>query len=252
MQSRKSLLILIAQPAYETLMFFEGINRLRQNFNIDLLCLTFTAASQQGKELLRVAAGLGVSVSFQNAKDQGANSLLLNVEKKVLSVLQNSNYSAVITHPPHEDGSAHPYHVQCFHITRRLCARLNIAFGFFSDHEIESVEVSKNVHRLDLRKQFYLFSNYLKFHLRICKYPLKNLAEIKAEFCYFLKTLFNRRQYALFLYYPNMFEKQSMLDKYKSQLNTLISFKSYLKSVEYLYLEQYPNSSLLDSLKGSN
>lgn len=244
MQNRNSILILIARPAYETLLMHEGINRLRQYFNIDLLCLTFTAASDLGKELLNVASSQGFNVFFKNSRDNGPNSLLLDVDKKLLSVLKRSHYHAVITHPPHGGEKPHPYQIQCFHVARRLCAELKIPFGFFSDKKVESVEVDINLYKLGIGSQLRLLAKYLKYHLKIRKYPLKNCSEIMSELKYFLRTLFRRRKYTLLSFYPNMFEKQSTLDKYRSQLNSLINFKSYVNSVEYLYLEQYPNTHL--------
>lgn len=244
MQNRKAILILIARPAYETLLMHEGINRLREYFKIDLLCLTFTAASDLGKELLSVASSQGFNVFFQNSTDNGPNSLLLDVDKKLSSVLKRSHYHAVITHPPHGGENAHPYQIQCFHVARRLCAELKIPFGFFSDKKVESVEVDTNLYKLGMRCQLSLLASYFKCHLKIRKYPLKNCSEILSELKYFLKTLFRRRKYTLFSFHPNMFEKQSTLDKYRTQLNSLIKFKSYINSVEYLYLERYPNTNL--------
>lgn len=240
---KQEILILVAHPAHETLLFYEGLKRLSEHFIVDLLCLTNSSQSIQGKELLKIAVAQNFNVLFKNMSDRGVNSLLYDVEEYLLFTLQKKKYSAVITHPPHGGEKTHPHHIQCFHIARRLCHQMDLTFGFFSDKSINCTEINENLCQFNVLNQFRIFYKYFQLHLKIRKYPLKNLGELRKEFIYLLKNIIPRQKYFLYSFHPRIFEKQSTLGIYSSQISSLITFKNYLTSVEYLYLQQTPLSN---------
>lgn len=236
--SDKKILILIAHPADESLYFYEGIKQLSSKNSIDILCLTNSSTSVRGKELQQAMCELNAHIIFRNISDKGIHSLMLNVENHIATALDAKNYCLLITYPPHGSEKSHPYHIQCFHIARRLSHQRHLRFGFFSEKKIDFTELKPETYLFSNYKNFKNFLNYALLFTKVKKFPLKNLREIKNEFFFFLGSILRPREYLLVSYYPKLFDKQSTLGIYISQISSLMKMKTYLCAVEYLYLER--------------
>lgn len=234
---KQNILILIAHPADETLYFYEGIKQLSIENFIDILCLTHSSTSVRGRELQQAMQNLNINIIFRNISDKGIHTMLLNIESHIASALNTKKYSILITYPPHGSEKSHPYHIQCFHTARRLSYRMHLRFGFFSEKKITLAKIKPDIYRFNFLKNFRYLLKYAFLCMKIGRFPLKNLLEIKNEFHFLIRDIFRSRKYYLLTYYPKHFEKQSTIGLYMSQINSLIKMKAYLSTVEYLYLE---------------
>jgi len=236
--NKENILILISHPSDETLYFYEGIKQLSKFNALDLLCLTYSSTSIRGKELFQIATKLNINVIFKNMSDRGIGSLLYDIEKQVHTALLIKAYTAVITHPANGGEKHHPHHIQCFHIARRLCHQMGLRFGFFSDRTVSLKTNNHSTGCLDFIWELKIFFDYICVHINIRKFPFKNMLEIRKEFSFFLKNIFRKNCFYLFCFHSHIFEKQSALGGYISQIAFLERSNIYLNSIEYLYLEK--------------
>lgn len=234
---KQNILVLIAHPADETLYLYEGIKQLSIENFVDILCLTYSSNSIRGRELQQAMRNLNVNVTFRNISDKGIHTMLLNIESHIASALSTKKYSILITYPPHGSEKSHPHHIQCFHIARRLSSRLHLRFGFFSEKKVNLVKIKPDTYKFNFLKNFHYLLKYAFLNMKISRFPLKSLLEVRSEFHFLIRNIFRSHQYFLLTYYPKHFEKQSTIGLYMSQINSLIEMKTYLSPVEYLYLE---------------
>jgi LmbE family N-acetylglucosaminyl deacetylase len=235
--NNKKILLICAHPDDETLWFFQSILDLRTANDISILCLTYSADSGRGKELLFVAEKYNLNILFGNCKDTGINFLLQNTEATlaIQNTLIRSRYDLVITHPPHGGEKPHPHHIQTYFIAKKICSLRGIRFGFFSERKI--ISPNKDNFKYSMADKKFI-GQQLKSSFKLAheekKLFLKWKFYAEAAFDIFL----NKKSFQGYQATIQKSEKKEALMHFESQKTFLAEYNFFNGDFEYLYLDK--------------
>ena len=184
-----SILVVVAHPDDETLWFYQSLQILKSQNEITIFCLTHSAESVRGKELIQLSQNIGIQVEFGQCKDTGINCLLNNVEvmHAFHAAFSRNRYDLVITHPPHGGEKPHPHHIQSYVATKKMCKSYNVGFGFFCETKLLDIAMPSNVFRLSGdTKQFILLRL-----IKACQLLKKEKLQITYVVKFSFSVLFN-------------------------------------------------------------
>jgi hypothetical protein len=238
----KKILIVVAHPDDETLWFFQSIQNLKENNDIQILCVTYTATSKRGTELQSVAERYGLKILFGDCEDTGMNSLLDedDVQQAFIKVFSKFKFDLVITHPPHGGEKAHPHHIQMFLITKKFSVFHNCNFGFFSEQKILDRSQYQNHYLMKFKKKKYIFARLRR--------AIDLIKKDENKVSFFLTMLFdiwiNFNWYKGYEVEVDIKGKQQALKNFPSQSEDLKSYNAFYKSNEFLFIKtQKPKKS---------
>ena len=233
---KKNILIAVAHPDDETLWFFQFIQELKRENNVQIFCVTHDAKSPRGGELRAVAAKCGFSVMFGNCADPGLNKLLNTTELLVAMnqiISGELRYDLIITHPLHGGEKPHPHHIQVHMAAIQVSRTLGIDFGFFSERQFAKLTCpSKFSFRLR-DKVFILWRLFRGYRL---------LRFEKGSLTFLLGAIANltqmRGSYNAYETKVNKFDKQTALKMFASQEQVLMSYSTFRNSEEYFFIRK--------------
>lgn len=233
----KKILLVVAHPDDETLWFYQSMNELKQHNIVEILCLTYSAVTLRGRELLALGKSLDVKIHFGHCKDLGMNRLLDAVEYGVLKSLSRSNFDLLITHPPHGGERPHPHHIQSYVAVKKICRRLEKQFGFFSEQTF-MLRSSDDQFGFDLKQRQYIQKRVSQSRNMLHQEPIhKKWANwLTAN----LEIWFDFDLYDVFQVDVQTDQKQNALGLFESQIDILKSYNTYSKTSEYLFLGPHP------------
>jgi hypothetical protein len=235
--TKQNILVVVAHPDDETLWFYGGLKRLSQKFNVDILCLTLGGNSVRAREVVMATTHLAVNVIFGDLAVHKRSSLLCDLQVPVMEHILKKPYKLIITHPPGGNLNSHPHYLQCFHVIRRIANRHKIRFGFFSESPQMSQLQGKYRFRFTSWDYAGQFFNYYLMHVSNGSI-IENRKELLRELCFSARELFNRSQFYLFSFYPNMFRKKRSLTLFSPEQKGPMQKRNLLDSTEYLYLQK--------------
>lgn len=228
------ILLVVAHPDDEVLWFYAGIEALKRNNTLEVLCLTYSKDSIRGRELISFSNSHEVQVSFANLNDSGVNKLLVGVPNSLRNILSRSKYDLAITHPPHGGEKSHPHHIQAHFHLRNECLRQNVKFAFFSETSLQCQFIIGNACQLTKKNKHYIWG---KVKL---SFALLNRENFVKKLIFFMKTslylFFDYSTYELNEFSSSLVEKQKALSLYDSQSEVLKSYNSYYRTREYLFI----------------
>lgn len=228
------ILIVVAHPDDEVLWFYGGIEALKRNNVLEILCLTYSANSQRGKELISFGKDCNIPIIFANLNDFGINKLLSKVSSTISNVLDRTKYDLAITHPPHGGEKPHPHHIQAHFSLKKECRRKNVNFAFFSEYSLHCQYIIGNICQFPKKSKKYIYGR-LKL-----SYGLLKRENFIGKLLFFVKSasnlIFDYSKYELNEFSSDLEEKQKILSLYESQIDILKSYNSYYRTREYLFI----------------
>lgn len=231
----RKILIVVAHPDDETLWFYQGIISLKSKNQIDILCLTYSADSERGKELLQARECLGVNVYFGNCQDLGMSHLLRGLDVAVEERFREGNYNLIITHPPHGGEKPHPHHIQTFQFLKDFTRRKKVRFSFFCEQVFMSQVIEG---RFSRKQKLFVVKRIGSSFLLLKDEKLLNklLFYIKSILSLLsIKGLFSVMEFEI-----SQDSRKKALNVFKSQLSILEKYNSYRQNKEiFCVLDDY-------------
>lgn len=228
------ILIVVAHPDDEVLWFYAGIESLKKNNQLEILCLTHSANSIRGRELISFGSLYQINITFANLNDSGINRLLVDVCPIINDFLNKTKYGLAITHPPHGGEKPHPHHIQAHFALKKMCRKLNVKFAFFSEYNLHCQVILGNVCQLSMKNKKIIFHRIKYSYLFLRRENFLN------KFFYFYKSalslFLDYSTYEINEFNSNIEDKKKALSLYKSQENVLSSYNSYYRTREYLFI----------------
>lgn len=230
-------LIVIAHPADETLYFHQGLKNLSKNYNVDILCLTFSSFSDQGKEFQSLMRNLGITVIFKNLPIT-EDTLPIKFYSYLKAFIKTAKYSLVVSYSPFKNQDFRLYQLQCSFACDVICRKLKIAYGFFSEKPLAPQKGTNTALNFNIQKQLLCRISYISALLKAQVNKSFIFLEIVRSLFYFATRIFRTNIFCEYIFQPRLFERHSDLEHYKSFIKSLVLLNCYLNSTEYFYLRE--------------
>ena len=170
------LLIIVSHPDDEVLWFGAGIDELK-NAGIKIVLLSLTNGSNHIRkaEFIMAANFFGVPAYMLDFPDgAGLRWDKTFIQKNIENFIERHeiNVLGIITHSHFGEERKHPQHILSNEILNDYCRKKDIAFGFFSCHDLFGRELFRGVGNIFpsvFEFKNYSFSERLKYLAKQCK-----------------------------------------------------------------------------------